>query len=57
MKKKHKIITISLFANNQVELQARLCELLDEGWKLERVDSPHTGSINQTLVYLLSKEE
>lgn len=46
--------------------QARLCELLDEGWKIERVDCPHTctnghkelfSNTYALMVYLLSKEE
>jgi hypothetical protein len=54
MKKMHKMITISFDEINAQRLQCRICEILDEGWKLERVDSPHGGKI---LVYLFSKEE
>ncbi len=62
MKKKHKIVTVSLSSNNYTDLQSKVCQCLDEGWKIERVDSPNLayGGISEMfgyLVYILSKEE
>lgn len=68
MKKKHKILTISICGGNANKLYSDLAGYLDSGWKIDRVDSPFVSTHGPTsniseiqvfswLVYILSKEE